>query len=255
MAGKTKKPMGKKRSYRKSKKTNRKANMGTIRPYLRSEIMPRSQLLKVRNAIECFIPSGKIAALYYAQIYAAQLNQPFSSGSPVNGPSFGTATLTAGSSINSTFVGQNSMQQFYNSYKVYTSKLSITCRSESSADTVEVCIFPYVQTNTTPVGSIEMYQAVSQPFAKRKVCYNSNTGKDNTIICFNKAHEVLGWTKQQYKNYIANVSSFTTTPDSVADWNYLIYWQTLDNTALSGNLVFEIVLERVIQFFNPNQQL
>jgi len=218
------------------------------------QIMPRTQLVQIKNEISGYIPAAKVANAYFATIYAAQLGAPFNTGSPLNAANFGTMILTSGAGLGNNFTGYTSVNQFYAAYKVYSAKLTVVCRPEGSTDTIEVIAFPFALNNADPLNAMNANQWMNQPMARRRTCYNSNTGHDNTLELAVSASDVLGCTKDQYKYSITNMASLTSAPENQLNFQFWLAWQQLDNTNLGQNVTFEITLERVVQFFNPNNQ-
>jgi len=183
-----------------------------------SQILPRSQLVRIKNEISGYITATKVANAYFATIYAAQLATPFNTGSPLTTANFGSMLLTAGAAIGNQFTGFTSVNQFYAAYKVFSSKLTVVCRPEGSSDTVEVCVFPFALNNADPLNALNMYEWCNQPMAQRKTCYNSNTGRDNTVTCAVSASDVLGVTRDQYKYSVTNMASLNSAPENQLNW-------------------------------------
>lgn len=249
MANGKKKPTKKttKKSY--SKKSYFKAK--TIVP-IKSLTIPRSQLVKIRDVITGYIPNGTASGDYYATVYAGQLSAPFNSLAPITAGNFGSGVVTTGTSINDSFAGFPLMQLQYANYKVYSAKLKFNVRPEGSSDSLFIGAFPWASNNQANLTTMTTDEYAEQPFAKSRAVY-SQKDKDGVVLT-NKSHQVLGLSKLQYKA-ISDSNGLTSAPQASMNWNYLIFWQQIDNVALSGNVIFTIELERIVQFYNPNNLL
>lgn len=242
--------------YTKSKKVVKKRvsrkqprrKFGTIVP-IRSLTIPRSQLVKIRDVITGYIPNGTASGDYYATIYAGQLNAPYNSAAPITGANFGSGVVTTGTSINDSFAGFPLMQLQYANYKVYSAKLKFSMRPEGSSDSVFIGAFPWCSNNQSNLTTMTTDEYAEQPYGKSRAVY-SQKDKDG-VVCMAKAHTILGLSKLQFKA-ISDSNGLTTAPQASMNWNFLVYWQQIDNVALSSNMIFTIEMERIVQFYNPN---
>jgi len=235
------KPVKKSYSVRRYKK--RASNFALVK----SLVIPRTQFIKIVDEFTGYIPNSAVSN-GFATIYAAKLYQPYDTGADITDASFGSLIATSGVGVSQNFAGYNVISGMYNQYKVWGSKLTIQCRPEGSTDTVIFGCFPWNVDNQTTLTSMDIDEYIEQPYSTHKVAYSQVQTK---VVNKVSPPTILGLTKLQYK-VMGSTSQLTEAPNDNLNYNYLVYWRTLDNQNLSSNLTFTFRLERLVQFSGPN---
>jgi len=249
-----KKRKGVKRAYKRPIVRRRNARKGKSIVRVKSLVIPRSQFIKIVDNFTGYVAAAAVTS-GYATIYGMQLQAPYNSGIPITGSTFGTLVPTSGASVTDNFSGYSIIASQYNQYRCYGAKLTVFCRPEGTSDTIQLGVFPWAVTNQNTITSMTVDEWTEQPYCRNKVVYSNVAG--DRVVSSVRPSTVLGMSKLQYKVQPSNAITATTvsspTISSVNNWNFFVFWKTVDNANLASNLIFTFKLERFIQFTNPNQ--
>lgn len=239
----------KSRKFAKPRKwMSRRNKKGQKMVRVRSLVIPRAQFIRIVDYFQGYVPNGAVTN-GFATIYAGQLLTPYNTGAPITASNFGSLIPTTGNNINDNFIGYPIINSQYTQYKVYGSKLTMVCRPEGSSDTIQFGAFPWASAQQTTITSLNVDEYNEQPYCRSKICY-SQKASDSVSLKTSPA-TVLGMTKLQYK-VTGDQNQLAGVPQTSMNYNYLVYWRTLDNQNVSANVIFSFKLERYVQFYGPN---
>lgn len=239
---------GIKRAFKRPIVRRRRARKGSKMALVKSLVIPRSQFVRVVDYFQGYIASGAVSS-GFATVYGGQLVTPFNTLAPITSSNFGTLVPTTGNSISDNFAGYPIISSQYSNYKVYGSKLSITCRPEGSSDTIQFGAFPWPVSQQTSIAAMNIDEYNEQPYCRNKMCYSQKNS--DTVVLKTSPAAVLGMTKLQYK-VTGDQNQLAGVPQTSMNYSYTVYWRTLDNANISANIIFSFKLERLVQFYGPN---
>jgi hypothetical protein len=260
--------IAKKRNYRKKKIPHARMKIrGPVRnrsriveliPNYAGAVIPRHHLCNTRTVINGYVGSGTTNGVRFMTVNANSLASPFNTGQAFNTagvvPAF-NATMMSGDLITQNPSCYTVLASLYQTYRILNSRIKVICQPQNVADPIMLTVLPFAQTTTLSFTALDMSQLQQQPYAKFRNCGVNNVIANNIVEMRHKSHDVLGLTKRQYLDNSDIGASIGIGPATDYAWSYLVAWETINNSSLSGQLNFTIELECGVLFSNPQNMV
>lgn len=158
------------------------------------------------------------------------------------------AAYNTGSSSSTVFTGTYTLDQIYNNYKCYGSRIKVIMQPGSSGDTIFLSVAPV----NTSAGSEGAATSSALMYSKSKMVASGGAPEVNAVTNYCDSHTILGLTKEQYR--CTPSISVTESPGTVnqsLQWAWLIQWSNMDGTTLNSALSVSVELEAYFEFSDP----
>lgn len=207
--------------------------------------MPKRMIATLRQGIQGYLPAAS-AATGSATVLANAFFEPFTTSTPLT-TGWASLNLTDASSMAGAFNGSTFYNTGFGSYRVHSSKLTVTSVTGTGGDTLNIWFFPGsypLQTSAT-----KYQEAIGLPGCQRMMVTAGM--RPESRVSSIKPYQLLGRTKVEYDtdpNTAAPVASQPATSSGVA-WQ--INYATLDGAVTGGQCYFDFQLEIEVEFFEP----
>lgn len=243
-----------KRKALKGKYSNEKISCSSERlTYMVSRQLPFPPRYRTKMTIDLY---GTIPANFFsggvsngrATIALNSPYKPFNNGtwvgSPATGPFIVTSVVTP-TNLQPAAFSQICNVQFYQQYRVYSSKLSIIMNPEDARDYVELVITPSDSSGGTP-GSASV--AMALPYTKKQLVI---PGKGQVSLKnYMSVHRLEGVTKQSIENDLSGsfTGLYNALPSSLQNWVINIGRPNL--TPLNSPIDYQMSVTYWVEFWN-----
>lgn len=255
--GKSKAKTGKKKNYK--KKYMKQKKIGDFTHLKNNMTLPRFLMIKQNFNLSGYVASGQASG--YFDIGANTAHNPFdNSGNGWSSPdSFTDITnngvLLTGSTLTLESQNFNELVSIYNSTRVLSSKLSVTCSPQALTDSVKLFITPYCsgidgsQSSDNPAN--DMTQAFAPRCKNKIISANVASQKQNTLTVSCSVASLFGVKSRAVldeDNYSGTVQNNYQLNNCAT---YRVFWSTLDEVVLATPLTFQFRLTQITKFQAP----
>lgn len=182
----------------------------------------------------------------YCDLQLNGLHLPGTSpGNPFTAATFGGTVYPAAAALGALYpVGYTVLSGIYQNYRVYASRIVVTCTPTTNP--CVLCVAPGA--NVSSIIGTDFQKAQSQPYSKVITTTPSNNIKQNTIMMYMDAPTVVGLTKQQYNDADSTQAATGANPTYGAFWN-IFTTQLAAGTATAN--AFEVRITYWCEFMRP----
>lgn len=243
----------KRKFYKRVIKRGTMTLMNRSKPSLNIPINPR-YLTKFVVSGTGSVPAP--GAGFSSGIFALKLNSPLQPNNASTALFTGTAN-NSGVFLGGTLGGQNARGfsnlcslNMYNKFRVYASKIKITCIPRAVTDSMVFCVYPVSNGTFNPTISATLDQSVA--YSKELIASSNADMNRNTIISYIDLQSLDGLTREQLMSDDTKVGTFSTDPSDLSLW--IVKYQNTSNANFTNNIGFNWEITYYTELFEMNYE-
>lgn len=197
---------------------------------------------RFRTKMTCAI-YGSIAAGVNTATFTSKLNScllPFAGGT-------WTGASPAIATLNPAGFSAICNQNYYTSFRVYSSKILVEFLPQALADTIQIVIVPSISTG----GSV-FAVSLEQPYAKSMFMSSSkqNSARGSALTNYITVHKFMGVSKRAIEDDLSNKFNgfFNAQPGTLLEW--VVEFVTPDAVVTVTPLEYRAVMTYYVEFYN-----
>jgi hypothetical protein len=166
-----------------------------------------------------------------------------------NSATSGLTALFSGAATSIQYNGEGTLSNFYSTYRIYKSKLTVIVNQQSAIDTqlwTASCV-PYTEFSSNTYPLLPTNAVTQRNYRQMMTSAGGGTHKITLAVDIPKT---LGYLPLQYSTVLpTNITGTGTT--NFDDCIYIVQWYNLSNAVTNGEMFVTVKLECEIEFQGP----